>query len=56
VITINLNLLAKDITLEEGLKKSTNIAQVKEIIKLILFRLAKCEEKEVKQILARYNR
>lgn len=33
---INMNKLAREITLKEGLKKSVNIAQVKEIMHLLL--------------------
>lgn len=36
---INLNTWAKEITLEEGLKKSISIAQTKELLKLILKKL-----------------
>jgi hypothetical protein len=53
---MNLNELAKDITLKEGLKKSTNIAQVKEIIKLILYRLSRTDQTDLLNTLARYKR
>lgn len=33
---IDLNVLAKKITLKEGLKKQLSIAQVKEVLKLVL--------------------
>ena len=33
-MSVNLNELAKEITLKEGLKESISIAQVKEIIKI----------------------
>ena len=33
---INLNDLARKVTLEEGLKENVNIAQVKEIMKIFL--------------------
>ena len=38
---IDLNELAREITLEEGLKESVNIAQVKEVMKIFLKKLAK---------------
>lgn len=34
-MTVNLNNIAKEITMEEGLKKSLTIAQVKELLKII---------------------
>jgi len=38
---INLNVLAKKVTLAEGKKKSINIGQVKEVINITLKELAK---------------
>ncbi len=38
---VNMNDFAREITLEEGGAKSVNIAQVKEIVKLTLEKLAK---------------
>jgi hypothetical protein len=50
-----MNEFAKDITLQEGLKKSVNIAQVKEILKLILIKLADMDDNEVQKLLGRYR-
>ena len=55
MITTNLNNLSRDITLKEGLKKSVNIAQVKEIIKLVLYRLSREDEADVLKTLAKYR-
>jgi len=52
---MNLNELAREITLIEGLKKSVSIAQVKEILKITLKTLAKYDESEVLKILKRYE-
>ncbi len=38
---INMNTVAREITLAEGKKKSISIGQVKEVLKLFLQRLAK---------------
>ncbi len=38
---INMNTVAREITLAEGKKKSINIGQVREVLKLFLERLAK---------------
>ena len=52
---MNLNDFARDITLQEGLKKSVNIGQVKEIIKLVLIALAKMSDEEIDKLLRRYR-
>jgi membrane carboxypeptidase/penicillin-binding protein len=44
---INFNEFDREITLQEGLKKSTNIAQVKEIRKLIFKKLAEYEDNDI---------
>ena len=38
---INMNTFAKDVTLEEGLKKNTDIAQVKEVLRISFTHLRK---------------
>ena len=43
------------ILLQEGLKKSVNIGQVKEIIKLVLIALAKLNDEEIDKLLRRYR-
>jgi len=52
----NLNDLASEVTLAEGLKKSTNIGQVKEVMRIVFSRLAKMNILEVAEILKRYRR
>ena len=52
---MNMNTFAKEITLREGKKKSLSIAQVKEVIKLTLQKLAKMHPKEVDMTLDRYR-
>jgi len=55
---INLNSMAKSIALDEGGQKNTNIAQVKEVIKLTLEYLADewqdGNEEEVIKLIKRY--
>ena len=53
---MNLNVFAREITLQEGLKKSMSIAQVKEVIRLVLTELANnySPEKAAK-IISRYR-
>lgn len=52
---MNLNDFARDITLQEGLKKSISIAQVKEVIKLVLINLADMDDIELQKLLNRYR-
>ena len=52
---MNLNNLARIVTLKEGKKKSVSIAQVKEILKIILKELAKEDLYEVIKVLKRYK-
>ena len=52
---MNLNDLAKRITLEEGGKKEISIAQVKEVLKLTLIELAEMDTIELLQLLRRYE-
>lgn len=52
---VNLNNLAKDITINEGLKKSVSISQVKEIMKLIFKALKQMTLSDIIGILNRYK-
>ena len=52
---MNLNHLAKKITLKEGLKKSVNISQVKEIMKIVFKELSKMTLSEISGILNKYK-
>ena len=52
---INLNELAKEITLEEGGKTSLPISQVKEVMKLVFEKLATIEPLELFKILKKYQ-
>jgi hypothetical protein len=47
----NLNTLAREITLDEGLKKSLSIAQVKEVIRLFMHYLKYMEMREIADLL-----
>lgn len=53
---MNLNDLARDITLREGRTQSLSIAQVKEVMKITLTALSKMPAKEVTTILKRYSK
>ena len=53
---MNLNIFAKEITVREGLKKSVSIAQVKEIIKLVLTALSRLPIKKVEAVLGKYGK
>ena len=54
---INLNTLARRITLEEGKAQSVSIAQVKEVLRITLDRLAKdYKVADVKRLLKRYRK
>ncbi len=50
---IDMNLMAKRITLKEGKKLSLSIAQVKEVLKITLGILAKMSYKDVADLLKR---
>lgn len=52
---INLNSLAISITKSEGLKKQVNIAQVKEVMKLIFKAVRKMTIEDINGILKRYK-
>lgn len=51
---MNLNNLARKITLLEGKKKSISIAQVKEVMKLTLKELSHLDDEELDNTLSRY--
>lgn len=53
---MNLNNLAREVTLKEGMKKSVSIAQVKEIMKILLTELSKLNENEVLNTIRRYKK
>ena len=53
---VDLNKLAKEITLKEGKKLSISIAQVKEVLRITLTRLSKMTTDEVIKILRKYSK
>ena len=53
---MNLNDLAKEITLQEGGKVKLSIAQVKEVMKILLTELADLSANEVEEVLKRYRK
>jgi hypothetical protein len=53
---MNLNDLAREITLEEGKKISLPIGQVKEVIKLTLTKLARYDPAVIENVLRRYRK
>jgi hypothetical protein len=53
--SMNLNELAKRITLKEGLKESLSIAQVKEVIKLFQAELSKMSAKDLNRLIKNKN-
>ena len=53
---VNQNTLARRIALEEGKKRQVSIAQVKEILRIVIIRLANdYTEADVLKLLARYR-
>lgn len=52
---LNLNNLAKEITLKEWKLTSLSIAQVKEVMKIVLEELADLDAKDVEKLLKRYR-
>jgi len=52
---INLNTLAKEITAKEGKVKSLSIAQIKEVMKIMLEELAQEDVIDVLRLLKRYK-
>jgi hypothetical protein len=53
---MDLNKFAKEVTEEEGLKKSTNIAQVKEILRIVLTKLSKINLSELVNLFKKYQK
>ncbi len=53
---MNMNDFAKKVTLKEGLKQQVSIAQVKEILKIILTELAKMDMVSVEKLLRKYRK
>ena len=53
---MNLNTLARYITLDEGLKVSLPIGQVKEVMAILFRRLAALSPEEVEAVLKRYRK
>lgn len=52
---MNLNDLAREITLEEGGRVNLSIAQVKEVLKLTLVQLSFLSQNELEELLKRYR-
>ncbi len=52
---VDMNQLARAVTLEEGHKESLDIAQVKEVLKITLKQLAKMSRAEVNYLLGRHK-
>jgi len=55
VSNLNLNNLAIEITKSEGLKKQVNIAQVKEIMKILFKAMKKMTLADIQNILSKYR-
>ena len=53
---LNLNEFARQITLKEGRKKQISIAQVKEVMRILLTELAKMEPVEAIKVIMRYRK
>lgn len=52
---MNLNELARTITLKEGKKELISIAQVKEVIKILFIELAQLEDQKILKVIKRYK-
>lgn len=52
---VDLNDLAVEVTEAEGGKVSTNIAQVKEVMRILLTKMAEMSVEQVEDILAKYK-
>lgn len=52
---MNLNNLAKEITLQEGGKINLSVAQVKEVIRLLFIKLSLVSQEELKEVLKRFR-
>ena len=53
---VDLNRLARDITLKEGKKVSLPIGQVKEVMRLVLEELAEMNGKDLFELMQRYRK
>lgn len=53
---MNMNDFAREITLQEGKKKSLPIGQVKEVIRLVLTKMAGLSPSERNQVIERYGK
>ena len=53
---VNMNDFAKEVALEEGGKEEISIAQIKEVVKVTLRKIAKMEDHELIKLLNRYGR
>jgi hypothetical protein len=53
---INQNILAKDISEAEGKKVQVNIAQIKEVMKCMLFELSHYTDKEILALVNKYRK
>jgi len=53
---LNLNDLARTITLKEGKRKSLPISQVKEVMKILLIELGMLPDDEIIKIIRRYRK
>lgn len=51
----DLNKLAKEVALEEGMKEQVSIAQIKEIMKILFTKLAEMDMYELAKTLKRYK-
>lgn len=54
-MAVNLNKIAKKITLAEGLKKQISIAQVKEVMKLVFKELKTMTINDINKIFDKYK-
>ena len=52
---MNLNELAREVTLKEGKKEQMSIAQVKEVMKILLEELAYMDSGDLEKTLKRYR-
>lgn len=53
---INLNSLAKEITLKEGKKRELNIGDVKEVLRLTLESLSNYSDEDIIKLIKRYRK
>lgn len=52
---MNMNEFARKVALLEGKKRQVNIAQIKEILRIVLIELAKRPDDEILKIVKRYE-